>query len=64
MCLTTQALMLFMNLLPPEIVELGDDRIIVRAETRDAIWVAKGDEWCTNAPKLDRAIRFKQGEPA
>lgn len=62
MCLTTQALMLFLTLLPPEIVDLGEDRITVKAETRDAIWIAKEGEWCTNAPKLDRQIRFRQGE--
>ncbi|WP_407495298.1 hypothetical protein [Pseudooceanicola sp. MF1-13] len=64
MCLTTEALLIFLNLLPREIVEMGTDRIIVRAETRDAIWIAKDDKWCTSAPQLDRTIQFKLGEPA
>jgi len=64
MCLTTEALLLFLNLLPRDIVEMGQDQIIVRAETRDAIWEAKGDKWCTTAPQLDKTIRLKLGEPA
>lgn len=64
MCLTTQALLLFLSLLPPDIVEMGKSQVIVRAETRDAIWTAKGDKWCTSAPNLDKTIRFKLGEPA
>jgi len=64
MCLTTEALMLFLSLLPPEIVELSPERITVRAEVRDAHWLAQGEMWCTAAPKLDAAVRLKAGEPA
>ncbi len=49
MCLTTEALLLFLSLLPSEIVETSEDRIVVRAETRDAIWLPNGHEWCTDA---------------
>ncbi len=63
MCLTTEALLLFLNLLPPEIIEMGHDRITVRAETRDAVWIARGDKWCTDAPHIDAAIRTGQGAP-
>jgi hypothetical protein len=62
MCLTAEALFLFLSILPPEIVEISDTRITVAAETRDAVWRAKGDEWCTSAPRIDAAIRLKRGE--
>ncbi|MGI3168723.1 hypothetical protein ACRARG_06205 [Pseudooceanicola sp. C21-150M6] len=64
MCLTTEALLLFLSLLPPEIVEHGENRITVRAETRDAIWQIKGEKWCTTAPQIDAVFRLKQGEEA
>ena len=55
MCLTTEALLLFLNLLPQDIVVMGEDRIVVKAETRDAIWISNGEKWCTDAPKIDAA---------
>ncbi|MAQ81933.1 hypothetical protein [Psychromarinibacter halotolerans] len=64
MCLTTEALMLFIGMLPAHIVDVSDDRIVVRAEVRDAVWQVKGDQWCTNAPKIDAAFRLKQGSDA
>ncbi len=62
MCLTAEALFLFLSILPQEIVDVSDARITVAAETRDAVWLAKGDEWCTTAPQIDAAIRLKKGE--
>ena len=62
MCLTAEALFLFLSVLPPEIVETTESRITVAAETRDAVWLAKGDEWCTSAPQIDAAIRLERGE--
>jgi len=62
MCLTAEALFLFLSVLPPEIVEISDARITVAAKTRDAVWLAKGDEWCTSAPQIDAAVRLKRGE--
>lgn len=64
MCISPQALFLFLSLLPAEIVERSESRIVVRAELRDAVWLARGDEWCTQAPQIDRMIRFRQGAPA
>jgi len=58
MCLTTEALALFLNLIAFDLVASAPDRIIVRAETRDAHWVAHDGEWCTMAPQLDRMARF------
>lgn len=61
MCLTAEALFLFLSILPPSIVEHADERITVAAETRDAVWLARDDEWCTVAPQVDAAIRQKRG---
>lgn len=48
MCLTTEMLALFLSILPPGIVTAEADRITVHAEAGDAVWVAKGDVWCTD----------------
>ncbi|SFC73392.1 hypothetical protein [Tropicimonas isoalkanivorans] len=62
MCLTTEALFLFLSLLPPDIVESSESRIIVRSEVRDAVWEPRDGMWCTRAPKIDSQLRLKQGE--
>ena len=62
MCLTTEALLLFINLLSPQIVELHDDKVVIHAEARDAVWEARADKWCTEAPRIDAALRLKAGE--
>lgn len=55
MCLTAEALALFLSLLPGEIVTSTPERIIVHAEVRDAHWLPVGDRWCTKAPVGERA---------
>lgn len=46
MCLTVEALVVFLNLLPPDIVTTGADMITVHAQTGDTVWEADGDIWC------------------
>ncbi|EBA06610.1 hypothetical protein [Sagittula stellata] len=58
MCLTTEALVLFLNLLPFDKVTTAPDRVVIEAETRSAHWVDVGGRWCTLAPQIDRAERF------
>jgi aromatic ring-opening dioxygenase catalytic subunit (LigB family) len=60
MCLTTEALALFLNLIAFDLVDLQPDRIVVRAETRDTHWVARGDRWCTMAPRSTAWRGFPQ----
>ncbi|RYH10528.1 hypothetical protein [Tropicimonas sp. IMCC6043] len=62
MCLSPEALMLFLSLLPQHIVETGPDRIVVHAELRDAVWLAREEEWCTAAPQVDAALRGGVGQ--
>lgn len=50
MCLTTQALMLFIGLLPPEIVTVADAQVTVAATSGEVIWDNFDDKWCTVAP--------------
>lgn len=50
MCLTGAALFLFLNLLPADRIERGDQQIIVRAHEGTVIWQAHGASWCTEAP--------------
>lgn len=59
MCLTTEALAVFLNLIAFDMVSTAPDRIVVHASARDAHWVAHGNEWCTMAPQLDRMARFQ-----
>ncbi len=62
MCLIAEALFLFLNLLPPNIVHMSENRIVVDAETRAAIWELRNELWCTSAREIDAALRLKQGE--
>ena len=54
MCLSTQALFLFISLLPQEIVKPSGDEVMIAATTGDVIWKNFDGEWCTVAP-LKRA---------
>ncbi|WP_147126640.1 hypothetical protein [Shimia ponticola] len=60
MCISSAALAAFLTLVGVDHVELGDDRVVVKATTRDAHWVADGDLWCTMAPQIDRMARVTQ----
>lgn len=57
MCLTAEALALFLNLLSPQIVSTEPGRVIVHASAGDVHWVARADEWCTMAPQIDAMAR-------
>lgn len=50
MCLSTQALFLFISLLPQEIVKPGFDEIAIAASAGDVTWEHFDGEWCTVAP--------------
>jgi hypothetical protein len=54
MCLSTQALILFLSLLPRDIVEPTPTDILVQAETGPVVWQQQGDTWCTTAPLVSR----------
>ena len=59
MCLSTQALVLFLNVIGSDLVTSDPGRIIVAAESGAVHWVlTSDDEWCTMAPQLDRLARF------
>lgn len=59
MCLTAEALAVFLNLIGFDLVETDPGRIIVQAEAGAVHWVLTAeDEWCTMAPQLDRLARF------
>ena len=57
MCLTTEALALFLNILSATEITMEPGRITIHAETRDAHWVAVDDEWCTMAPQIEHMDR-------
>ncbi|MEE4120677.1 MAG: hypothetical protein V2I65_16880 [Paracoccaceae bacterium] len=48
MCLSAEALALFLNLLAPEAVTRAPGVITVHAEAGDVEWVANGARWCTD----------------
>ncbi|MGH1355664.1 MAG: hypothetical protein ACRBBS_11365 [Thalassovita sp.] len=58
MCLTTEAIALFLNLLDPEVISMEAGQITIHASERDAVWVQIEEKWCTQAPMLDRQARF------
>ena len=50
MCLTTEALALFLSILSEGAIEREPGRITVTAEVRTAVWERQGDTWCTEVP--------------
>lgn len=49
MCLTTEMLAVFLNILPVGMVTSEEGRITVHADAGDTIWIAEGDIWCTDS---------------
>ena len=60
MCLTAETLALFLNLLDPDIITAEAGRITVNATERRAVWIQTGEDWCTDAPTVDRKARFSE----
>lgn len=58
MCMTFEALAVFLNLLGSDIVTTEPGRVTIHAETADAVWQVAGDLWCTDAPELEANARF------
>jgi hypothetical protein len=59
MCLTAEALALFLNLIAFDLVTTDPGRIVVAATAGDVHWVqAPDDRWCTMGPQLDRMARL------
>lgn len=61
MCLSSQALYVFLSLFPADMVTLTPERVILHAEVRDAHWVYNGETWCTMAPQIDASHRLTPG---
>lgn len=56
MCLTAEAMAMFLNLLSMDIIETQPDTITIHAQVADTVWVAVGDDWCTGS-EAERATR-------
>ena len=50
MCISTLALMTFIDLLPPQIIDVQDGQINIAAEAGPVAWQKFEDVWCTTAP--------------
>ncbi|MEO1563872.1 MAG: hypothetical protein AAFR98_10590 [Pseudomonadota bacterium] len=58
MCITTQALTVFLSILSQDLIERSPDRIIVHASAEDTVWVKGEDDlWC-----VDRPLGFDEPE--
>lgn len=58
MCMTLEALIVFLNLIGPERVDSEPGRFVVHADNGDVAWVETDTQWCTMGPQLDRMARF------
>lgn len=59
MCISAQALALFLNIIvAPISSEAGV--ITVHAQERDVEWIAVADKWCTDAPQQEAAARLAE----
>lgn len=50
MCISAQALALFLSILDPAIVTEEEARVTIRATDRVAVWNRIGGLWCSDAP--------------
>ncbi len=62
MCISAEALAVFLNLLSFDIINMDQPgRIVIQSEARPAHWVQQSgdgrDEWCTMAPQIDALAR-------
>ncbi len=57
MCLSTQAILLFISMLPPEILTQEPNRITIAADTGAVEWNYLTDNWCTVAPLQARSVQ-------
>jgi hypothetical protein len=57
MCLTAEALALFLNLLSADIVTTEPGRVIVHSGTGDVHWEERAAQWCTTAPQSEPSAR-------
>jgi hypothetical protein len=58
MCISAEALALFLNMIAGTPITAEPGRFIIHAEERNAHWISVEDEWCTMAPQIDRMERF------
>jgi hypothetical protein len=59
MCLSAEALALFLNIIGSDLVSTEAGRITVHATDGDVTYVSHDDKWCTMGPQLDQAARFE-----
>lgn len=58
MCLTAQALALFLSMLPSDRIESDTHTVTILADVGPAIWVPVADKWCTEAPSDHQDAMF------
>ncbi|WP_425098738.1 hypothetical protein [Tropicibacter sp. S64] len=58
MCISAEALAVFLNLLSAEIITTEPGRIIVDATEGAVHWVAHEDKWCTMGPEFEKRRRL------
>ena len=57
MCISAEALAVFLNLLAASLVTTEPGRIVIAATSGDVHWVAVDEKWCTMAPQFDQQRR-------
>ncbi len=63
MCMTVEALMLFLSILSEDRLEFGDRRVTVNAEVGPVVYEQMGEMWCSERPKSEEMLRLAFGEP-
>ena len=54
MCLTTQAMYLFVSILSPDVVSPSASQILIQAQTGSVVWENYGDLWCIDGPPSEQ----------
>ncbi|MFW2542321.1 hypothetical protein ACN2XU_06740 [Primorskyibacter sp. 2E107] len=59
MCISAEALAVFLNMLSASIITTEPGRVIIAATSGEVHWVAHEDQWCTMGPEFEK--RQRQG---
>ena len=63
MCMTVEALVLFLSILSEDRIELGTNSVTVNAEVGPVVYEKIGTMWCSERPRSEEMLRLVYGDP-
>ncbi|GGE47723.1 hypothetical protein [Actibacterium pelagium] len=56
MCISIEALVLFLSFLPQDRILIAEDRVIVNADIGRVVYEPTGDLWCAERPRSEEML--------